>query len=174
VLRSREREVLVKGALLTLCSLLVAGCGANVIVEGDMSDAGDSSCATKYGCARYACPCTEAADCCSGVCHDGRCSHPNVAGNGCFQYLSDPDSTKVDTWGATFVQGNFANAASWTAYDALNQCACTWMGPCGRSCDLYENGTGTPDFCNGTWGSSKCDACLSTKCESEVRACLAN
>jgi hypothetical protein len=162
----------VNGRLVALaCVVLLSGCGANVVVEKTGSD---DSCTTMYGCAPYACTCAADADCCSGVCHSGKCSHPVVGGNACFDYLSNPDPTKSDTWGATLVQGNFANPSSWKAYDALNQCACTWTGPCGRSCDSYENSTGKPDFCNDTWGSSECASCLSTKCASEVRACLAN
>jgi hypothetical protein len=37
------------------------------------------------------------------------------------------------------------------------------MGGCADACTMGENGTNTPDFCDGAPASPKCKACLADK-----------
>ena len=73
--------------------------------------------------------------------------------------------------------GTFCSQASADAYDALNFCACseTAIGSgCAAICDGDQNGTGTPNFCNGVAALPQCATCLQDVCGTEYDDCSAN
>jgi hypothetical protein len=83
-------------------------------------------------------------------------------------------------WDKTLAESDFADSASFQAYDALNQCACVatnGMTPagCENICTMGDNGTTTPNFCDGSAAGPSCTTCITTtSCGTELTDCMSN
>jgi hypothetical protein len=95
------------------------------------------------------------------------------AGNGttCHDLLG-ADPTK-SMWLIAAPQTYFGSSQSYSAWYALNQCACVTASGSGGCAGLC---TGTGEFCNGHTPNvnTACYGCLNNYCASQLAACAAN
>ncbi|NUP14455.1 MAG: hypothetical protein HOW73_51150, partial [Polyangiaceae bacterium] len=89
----------------------------------------------------------------------------------------DSCANYIDVWDTTLDETTFGCAASFDAYAALQECACTNTeigSGCGAICDGDINGTGTPNFCNGVPSLAQCNQCLMDVCGVQYDDCSNN
>ncbi len=109
------------------------------------------------------------------------------AGTGTFTGTKTCADLLTGTWSATLTGSDFDSEDAYNAYTALQTCACVdtnggTPGGCANICTEAQNGTTTPNFCDGAAAGPTCQFCLNgtgtgtgtALCTTEYTACMSN
>jgi hypothetical protein len=127
----------------------VAACGGSVAIPPPASTGGSTSSHS-----------TTASSTASG--HGGHAGAGSSGNGGALSgCTSDADCLAGETCNTS------AGACVGTVAETCHQCACIdvlSMGGCANVCDMAENGTTIPNFCNGVPALPQCAKCLAGSC----------
>jgi len=86
-------------------------------------------------------------------------------------------SPSTSTWNMTLTKPDFEPGPSFQDYVALNTCVCVKTMDaqgCADLCRMGEDGSSTPNWCDGVGASVECNLCLDYWCSPQFDACTSD